>query len=141
MKVTSIMQFSLRTLFIITGVICVYCGILNAPQFIAIPLFCAIVWLMPAYWIAGVIYAREGRRAFFIGGLAAGAVPFAAMALFSIVMILDDGPWRWGRNFGRYELGETQMINLIASLMIFAPVLLAFFGGWISRAVYFSLQP
>lgn len=134
------MQFSLRTLFILTAIVCVYCGILNAPVFIAFPLFCALVWLTPAYWIAGVIYAREARRAFFIGGLAAGAVPFVALVFCSLVMAVD-GPWRWSRSYGRYEFGETQLINMIASLFIFAPVALAFLGGWISLFVYHSLQP
>src|SRR6185436_17943236 len=58
---TPVMQFRLRTLFILTAIVCVYFGVLNAPPFIAIPLYCAIVWLTPAYWIAGVIYAREAR--------------------------------------------------------------------------------
>ncbi len=134
------MQFRLRTLFIITAIVCVYCSILNAPVFIAFPLFCAFVWLTPAYWIAGVIYAREAKRAFFIGGLAAGAVPFIALVFCSLVMAVD-GPWRWSRGYGRYEFGETQLINMICSLFIFAPVVLAFLGGWISLAVYRSMQP
>ena len=134
------MQFRLRTLFIITAVICVYCGVLNAPQFISFPLFSVVVWLTPAYWIAGVIYARDAKRAFFIGGLVGGAVPFLGLVFWSLAMAVD-GPFRWGRNYGRYEMGEAQLLNLIASLFIFAPVVLAFLGGWISLAVYRSLQP
>jgi hypothetical protein len=136
------MQFSLRTLFILTAIICVYCGVLNAPQFIALPLFCALAWLSPAYWIAGVIYARDSRRAFFIGGLAGGAVPFLALVFYSLAVGFDFFD-RWGsRNyFGRNSFGETQLINLIASLFIFAPVVLAFAGGWLSLAVFHSLQP
>ncbi|MGI8978179.1 MAG: hypothetical protein ACR2FY_03025 [Pirellulaceae bacterium] len=136
------MQFRLRTLFILTAVICVYCGVLNAPLFIAMPLFCAIAWVTPAYWIAGVIYARDARRAFFIGGLAGGTVPFLALVFWSLAMGIDffDG---WGyRNYGRGVFsGETQLMNMLASLVIFAPVVLAFVGGWISLAVYYGLQP
>ncbi len=135
------MQFRLRTLFILTAIICVYCGVLNAPTIIAIPLYCAVTWLTPAYWIAGVIYARDAKRAFFIGGLAGGAVPFVAQVFWSVVLAVDGPwPWRYGGS-GRYEIGETQLINLIASLFIFAPVVLAFIGGWISLAVYHGLQP
>lgn len=136
------MQFSLRTLFIITAVVCVYCGILNAPPFIAIPLLCAVVWLTPAYWIAGVIYGREARRAFFIGGLASGTIPFFVLVFYSFAVVFD-GPGPWGyRNYGgRGFYGEYQLMNLIASLLILAPVLLAFFGGWISLGVYYGMQP
>jgi hypothetical protein len=132
------MQFSLRTLLILMAVICVYCGILNTPAFIAIPLFCAVTWVSPAYWITGLIYAREARRAFFIGGLSAGTVPFLVLVFFSLMTF--DGPWYWGR-FDRYEWGETQLVNLMVSLLVFAPVALAFIGGWIALAVYHSVQP
>ena len=137
------MQFRLRTLFILTAVVCVYCGVLNAPPFIAIPLFCAIVWLTPAYWIAGVIYAREARRAFFVGGLASGTVPFFVMIFYSLSVVLDGyGPWGY-RNYGGRGgfYGEYQLMNLVASLFIFAPVVLAFVGGWISWGVYYGMQP
>src|SRR5436190_18875695 len=138
------MQFRLITLFIITAVVCVYCGILHAPPFIAIPIFCAIAWISPAYWVTGVIYAREARRAFFIGGISGGAIPFVALIFYSIAMIFDGwGPWGY-RNYnsnGGGPFGEWQLMNLFASLFIFAPVVLAFFAGWLAMAVYFSLQP
>jgi len=137
------MQFRLRSLFILTALVCVYCGVINAPPIIAIPLFFAAVWLAPAYWITGVIFAKEGRRAFFIGGLAAGAAPFLVLTMF----VASGFPWGYG-NWDFRELagagggiyGENQLANLIASLFIFAPVVLAFIGGWISLVVYHSLQ-
>ena len=136
------MQFRLRTLFILTAVICVYCGILNAPPFIAVPLFCAVVWLTPAYWIAGVVYAREARRAFFIGGLASGTIPFFILVFYSLNVVFDGwGPWGYRNNFRGGYYGENQLINLLASLFIFAPVVLAFLGGWVSLAVHYGLQP
>jgi hypothetical protein len=136
------MQFRLITLFIITGIVCVYCGLLNAPSFIAIPLFCAIAWLSPAYWISGVIYTREARRSFFIGGLAGGGVPFLALVFYSLVVAFDGwGPWGYRNGWGRNGFGETLLINFFASLFIFAPVLMAFLGGWTSMAVYYSAQP
>ena len=136
------MQFRLITLFIITGIVCVYCGLLNAPSFIALPLFCAVTWLSPAYWISGVIYTREARRAFFIGGLASGAIPFLGLVFYSLAMVFDGwGPWGYRNGFGRNGFGETLFINFFASLFIFSPVVMAFLGGWISMAVYFSAQP
>lgn len=136
------MQFRLITLFIITGIVCVYCSILNAPPFIALPLFCAVVWLSPAYWVSGVIYTREARRAFFVGGLAGGAIPFLGLVFYSLAMVIDGwGPWGFRNNWGRNRFGETQLINFFASLLIFAPVVMAFIGGWISMAVYSSAQP
>jgi hypothetical protein len=131
------MQFRLRSLFILTALICVYLGVLNAPSQIALPLFCAAVWVTPAYWIAGVIYARDARRAFFIGGLAAGTAPF--LVLLSAFGFRMGDPWGWG--YQPYQVGETQMINMVLSLFVFAPVVLAYLGGWIALAVYHSLQP
>jgi len=136
------MQFRLRTLFILTAIVCVYFGVLNAPPFIAIPLYCAIVWLTPAYWIAGVIYAREARRAFFVGGLAAGTLPFFILIYYSLNVVFDGwGPWGYRNYGGRGFYGEYQLMNLVASLFIFAPVVLAIVGGWISWAVYYGVQP
>jgi hypothetical protein len=134
------MQYSLRTLFILMAAICVYLGILNAPIFISFPVFCTLALLAPAYWVTGVVYARGEQRAFFIGGLAAGAAPFVAMVFTSLVMLID-GPFRWGRGFGRYEWGETQFFNMVSSLLIFAPIAIAFLGGWIALALYRRLQP
>ena len=135
------MQFRLRSLFILTAIICVYCGMLNAPPAIAIPLFCAVAWLTPAYWIAGVIYARAAKRAFFIGGLAGGAVPFLALVFYSLAAGFDMFDRLPYRAFGRGGFGDTQLFNLTVSSFIFAPVVLAYIGGWVSWAVYQSLQP
>lgn len=132
------MQFRLITLFIVTGLVCVYCGVLNAPPFIAIPLFGAIAWVSPAYWVSGVIYTREARRAFFIGGLASGAIPFLGLVFCSLAFVLDG--WRY-RNWGRNNFGDNLLMNFFASLLIFAPVIMAYVGGWISMAVYYSAQP
>ena len=137
------MQFRLRTLSVLIAFIffLIYCGVLNAPSSIAIPVFCVIVWLTPAYWIAGVIYARDARRAFFIGGLASGAVPFLALVCYSVIGAFEGwGSWGYG-GYRRSVFGEIQRQNLIASLFIFAPVMLSFIGGCLSMAVYFALQP
>jgi len=95
----------------------------------------------PAYWITGVIYAQGARRAFFIGGLAGGAVPFLGLVIYSLALGIDFvEDFGRGRGF-RGFYGEYQLMNLMASLLIFAPVALAFIGGWIAYAVHYSLQP
>lgn len=129
------MQFRLRTLMIVMAAISGYLGLINAPSVIAMPIFYAVACTMPAYWVTGVIYAREQRRAFFIGGIAAGVAPYLQLVFTSIWMF--DG--RWGHN--RYEFGETQAINMMISLFVFSPLLLACIGGWIGWCVYRSLQP
>ena len=45
---------------------------------------------------------------------------------------------RWG--FNRYAFGETQFVNMMLSVFVFSPVLLAFAGGWIGQRVHRSLQ-
>jgi len=131
------MQYRLSTLLIVTALIGIYLGILNMPTFIAVFIFFAAALVTPAYWVTGVIYARERRRAYFIGGIAAGAIPYLILVGFGL-MIGMDVPWRWGRN--RYEFGETQIINMMLSGLILSPALLAFAGGWIGQRVYLGLQ-
>jgi len=133
------MQFRLRTLFIIMAVVCVYCATLGMPALISLPVYSALAMLTPAYWITGVVYARGSRRAFFIGGLATGLGPFIGLVIVCIIMVFD-GPWRWGRSYSRYDWGEAQLFNLTASLLIALPVAIAFIGGWLAFAIYHSLQ-
>ena len=57
------MQFRLRTLFIITAVVSVMCGLIfAAPPIVAIPIFCLTLWVCPAFWINGIIYGRGAWR-------------------------------------------------------------------------------
>jgi hypothetical protein len=134
------MQFQLRTLFILMAAVCVYLGMLNAPFIISIPLLCAVAWVMPAYWIAGLVYARGARRAYFLGGVAAGTSPQLVMIFYSI-MVAMDGPWRWSNWYQRYDWDETWFFNIVASIFLLGPLLIAFLGAWVSYAVYRSLQP
>lgn len=133
------MQFRLRSLFILTAAVAVFCGIITAPWFLAIPLLCALSCLWPAYWIAGVIYARDSRRAFFIGGIAAGALPYIVLAVFIIAAAFDEfDMFRFTRRRG---YTENLLTNLFAAGIVLTPTVLAFLGGWIALAVYRSLQP
>src|SRR5688500_8840527 len=127
------MQFRLRSLFIFMALVCVYLGVVNMPTFFAFPLFCAVVLVSPAYWVTGAIYARDQRRAFFIGALAAGVLPYLILAYNAQFLIFRGGPWGWD-----YRFGETQLANVFVSLFVFAPPLIAYLGGWIALAVYRS---
>jgi hypothetical protein len=131
------MQYRLSTLLIVMALAGVYFGILNMPSFIAVFLFFAAVLVTPAYWVTGAVYARDQRRAFFIGGIAAGVVPYLLLGYFGMMSSMR-GPWPW--NFNRYEFGETQLVNMMLSVFIFSPALLAFAGGWIGRTVYRTLK-
>ena len=137
------MHYRLRTMTLLLVLVCVpiYGCALYAPSSIAIAVYCVMAWLMPAYWIAGVIYGRDFRRAFFIGGLAGGAVPFLMMVAYT-VMLASSGWGSWGHGgYVRDGFGESMLQNLVVSLFIFAPVLLSVLGGFLSLAVYFALQP
>lgn len=131
------MQYRLSTLLIAMALAGVYFGILNMPTFIAAFLYFAVVLVTPAYWVTGVIFARQERRAFFVGAIAAGAGPYLILGTFGLVLVFE-GPWRWGMN--RYQFGETQLINMLLSAVVFSPMLLALAGGWIGRSVYRTLK-
>lgn len=79
------MQFRLLTVLILMAAVSVGCALLfAAPAWISIPALTLILWVSPAFWIAGVVYARGGRQAFFLGGLVAGAIPFLITSVYSM---------------------------------------------------------
>lgn len=129
------MQFRLQFLFILTALFCVYLGVLNLPTAIAGLLFGAAVIVSPAYWVAGVIYARDARRAFFIGAIASGFLPY----LFLVYNARFPEGNMWGFGYQRYQFGETQAINVLVSLFIFSPLVFAYVGGWIAVATYHNM--
>jgi hypothetical protein len=78
------MQFRLLSILIAITLLSVLCAVIFAmPGFISVPMLTLILWISPSLWITGAIYARGRKQAFFIGGLAAGAVPFVVSALYS----------------------------------------------------------
>src|SRR6476660_1685042 len=120
------MQFRLITLFIATAAVAVVCGLITAaPPVLAIPVFGVTFWLAPAFWIGGVVYARGIWRAFFIGGVAVGAIPYLTVVLYGSFLSLY-----WvGGVFGSSLGSDNRLVNLIAASIVFAPIILALFGG------------
>jgi hypothetical protein len=135
---TEAMQFRLITLFIATAAVAVVCGLItSAPPVLAIPVFCVMLWLAPAFWIGGVVYARGIWRAFFIGGVAVGAIPYLTVVVYGSFLSLY-----WvGGVFGTSLGPDNRLVNLIAASIVFAPIVLALFGGWITMAVHVTFQP
>lgn len=130
------MQYSLLTLLVIMGLVCVFCASLNVPVYFAVPIYCCLTWLAPAYWVVGTIYTAGPRRAFYVGGLTATVAPYIVLIFMCVVFVVD-GPWRWGRS---YSWDDNLLTNLTAAFFLFTPVAATFLGGWLGYGVYFLVQ-
>jgi hypothetical protein len=133
------MQFRLRSLFILTAVVSVMCGLIfAAPPIVAIPVFCMILWVCPAFWITGIIYGRGAWRPFFIGGVMAGIGPHLASLYYSIMAVgslFENNSWA--------ELLQPGhgLTNLLSAGMLLGSGPFALIGGWIGMGVYYAFQP
>lgn len=132
------MQFRLRSLFILTAVVSVMCGLIfAAPPIVAIPVFCLILWVCPAFWITGVIYGRGAWRPFFIGGVMAGIGPHLASLYYSILVVgslFENSSWAELLQPGH------ELKNLLSAGMLLGSGPFALLGGWTGMAVYYAFQ-
>jgi len=121
------MQFHIRSLLVVMVAVSVLCGVMfAAPPIVATPILLGLLWISPALWINGIVYARGGWRPFFIGGTMAGLVPHCASLYATVVVVvqlLDGGDWsRW------FEVGD-DWPNMYISLTFLAPGPFAILGG------------
>ena len=133
------MHFRLRSLFILTAVVSVMCGLIfAAPPIVAIPAFCLILWVCPAFWITGIIYGQGAWRPFFIGGVMAGIGPHLASLYYSVMAIgslFENSSWA--------ELLQPGhgLTNLLSAGMLLGSGPFALIGGWTGMGVYYAFQP
>jgi len=133
------MQFTIRSLLVVTALVSVLCGIVFAsPPIVAVPILCAILWVCPAFWVNGIIFGRNAWRAFFVGGFMAGLVPHLIALYFSVTAVI--------LVFSGQSLGDLIDVNLpwpnlIISAILLAPGLFAFTGGITGVCTWWMLQP
>jgi hypothetical protein len=132
------MQFHLRSLFILTAVVSVLCGLIfAAPPIVALPVFCVILWVCPAFWITGIIYGRGAWRPFFIGGVMAGIGPHLAALYYSIMVAISllggDGMAELTPPLGGFT-------NIAMAGMLLGSGPFALLGGWTGMGVYYAFQ-
>jgi hypothetical protein len=133
------MQFTIRSLLVVTALVSVLCGIVfAAPPVVAVPILCAILWVCPAFWVNGIIFGRDAWRAFFVGGFMAGLVPHLVALYFSVtaaVLVLS------GQSLDEIIPTATPWPNLIIAAILLAPGLFAFAGGMTGVCTWWMLQP
>lgn len=134
------MQFRLRSLFILTAVVAVTCGIaFAAPPYVALPILCTVLWVCPALWVNGIVYGRGAWRPFFIGGLMAGIGPHLAALYYSVVVVIQTFDSGAGELFSANNRGAM----LLTYAVLLGPGFFALIGGMIGACVYwaFSVPP
>ena len=90
------MQFSLRTMFVLTACVAVACTVLFAvPDPLAVPLLLALTIAVPAVLATFVIYGRGYLRTFCIGALFPTATALYASAWFLGFCLLDADVSDW----------------------------------------------
>lgn len=133
------MQFTIRSLLIVTAFVSILCGIVfAAPPIVAAPLLCAILWVCPAFWVNGIVYGRGVWRPFFIGGFMAGLVPHMMALYYSVVAVVMAFS---GEGLDDLVAVTSPFPNLIMSAILLSPGLFAFLGGLTGVCTYWLLQP
>src|SRR5207247_2152071 len=81
-------SFSLRTMFVVVMLAACLLYLLNgSPKYVAIPLLLLFAAIYPTALLFGIIYGREGTRAFCVGAIfPAVGFYFGAMSYFTDVM-------------------------------------------------------
>lgn len=131
------MQFGIRTLLLTTTAVAALCAVVfAAPLVVAVPILCAILWICPAFWINGIVYGRGAWRPFFIGGMAAGAMPHFVALYFSVMAAIG---LAGGDTLSQLSLGG-QWPNLLIAAILLSPGLFALCGGLTGVAVYWQFR-
>lgn len=129
------MQFGLRTLFVVSTLVAIFCAIVfAAPLIIAIPILALIVMVAPSVWICGACFAKGPWRAFFLGGIVASIGPHLTLVFYGLTMgigVIDD--------FSSLSEADSEyplILRLsIAGAFLF-PGFVAFLGGSCGALVY-----
>ncbi len=135
------MQFQIRTLIVVIAVVAVLCALTFAtPRIIALPLLCSIVWILPSLWISGIVFGRGAWRSFFIGGAAAGSVPYLIAIYYSINVVLS--LLSESDTYALYQLSSISepWPNLAISIVFLAPVIFAALGGLVGLGTYWRFR-
>jgi hypothetical protein len=111
------LQFRLRTLFIVTTAIALLAWIFFVPPgWVGVVVLYAIYILLPAVTVSGMIYHRGYRQAFFIG--MAPSVVFVAFLFFS----RDPFPSFWPYSFSPSSFDGYLLYKLYLGLFLLFPV-------------------
>lgn len=93
------MQFGLRTLFVVSTLVAIFCAIFFAlPLVVEIPILVLLILVAPSVWICGACFARQSWRAFFVGGIVASVGPHLALVFYGLTMgisVIDDLSSLW----------------------------------------------
>src|SRR5689334_3771962 len=94
------MQFRLAHLLVAITIFAIALGLtFISPPAVGFPILAILLPTAPAIWITGIIHARGGLRAFFVGGLSAGAVP----CLFAFYFFNSSFADVWNRWLFQYQ--------------------------------------
>jgi hypothetical protein len=140
------MQFRLMTLLILlTALALGGAMVLTAPAGVSLLVMAIMLWISPSFWIAGAVYARRSPQAFFVGGIAAGAIPYLIATQYSsslfVLPLLQ--LWSTGGTVRLTNLFNTGAnVNVIVvGIAFLVPTLLSVGGGAIGVLVRWITLP
>lgn len=143
------MQFRLHHIFAATLLVGFLCGLIfAAPPAIGPPLLLALQCISPAIWFSGAMFARGAWRAFFVGGIAAGAAPQIATLAYAFFTMFEeifpalsdfgDGSAGYDADFWLPAINTDWWIS---NLLFLVPGIFSLVGGGLSVGVYRIFNP
>ena len=134
-------QFSLRTIFVVTTIVGVLCGLLIGGS--PIVRWCtgfALVLLLPVLWTVMIIYGRGYQRTFAIGAMFPCGILFVAVgtALFFIALgILSNPPAPSWNEFRDYVANSAKGLACVAEFNL----LLSILFGVVAALLRWVIEP
>ena len=118
------MQFSLRALFLVVSLSAVFCGILFAlPVALSLIVLTLLSFLLPPLVVGGIVYGRDGVRAFWIGCAVSGFVSTFVASIWRFVVcieMIEGNPW---------FLPVNEEVRWIVAILASFHLLIFFSGG------------
>jgi hypothetical protein len=135
------MQFRLRTLLaVITYLSVISALVFAAPPVVAWPLLGLLLLVSPAVWIVGIVYGRGARRAFFIGGTAAGIGPFVATSFVSLMYAVDGLAPLLLNSTSSSISSDDRWTTILVSCLLLSSGPIAMGGGLLGSLVYWGFK-
>jgi hypothetical protein len=135
------MRFRLIGLFGFVTLVATLCGIVfGLPLIAAMVVLTFLLLVSPAVWINGAMFGQGDTRAFFLGGLLAGVLPFAAVsvpvAYMAIVAAAGGGIFN-----AVDEQPDPLTFRLVMLGVWLLPGIISFAGGGLGWLTYRVVRP
>ncbi len=135
------MRFRLVGLFGFVTLMALLCGIaFGLPLIVSMVVLAFLLWISPAVWINGAMFSQGGTRAFFLGGLLAGVLPFTVVSVpVAYVAIVTATSGEFGDLVDKQADQLTYRFLMLGVWLL--PGVFSFAGGGLGWLTYRFVRP